>query len=105
MAVVSVSNDLPEGDGASAEQERRSNHDEADGLVEDDGFQSGEAKLADQQREPELRAPQPDQPAQRADDSAGAKRSGVTPVNRDTIIVHCFRKFVAPFLWLGLTPV
>jgi hypothetical protein len=57
-----VSTDLFEWDGARAERECRRDHDQAHGLVEDDGFQSVEAKLADQQRQPELRAPQPNQP-------------------------------------------
>lgn len=39
-------------------------HDRAEGLVQDNGLQGGEAEQADQQREPELRAAQPDHPAQ-----------------------------------------
>jgi hypothetical protein len=55
------------------ERQRRGDDDKAHGLVEDHRLQRGEAKRADQQRQPKLRAAKADQPAECADDRAGAE--------------------------------
>ena len=53
-----------------AEGERRRHHDQAHGLVHDDGGKGGEPEHGQQEREPELSSPQTDETTQQADDGA-----------------------------------
>lgn len=50
-------------------RERRHDHDQAHGLVEDDRLQRGESEHPDQQRQPELRPAETDQPPEATDSS------------------------------------
>ena len=66
-----------EGDGDQPSRQRGKHHDQAHRLVQDDRLQRGEPEQADQQRQPELRATEPDHAAEHTDRCAGGRSGNV----------------------------
>ena len=71
---VPVVRDRAEGHSAGPERQGGCHHHKAHRLVQNDGFEHGNTKGSDQQREPEFRAAEPYRSAERADQGTTAKR-------------------------------
>lgn len=74
---------IGDGDCGKPSRQRCQDHDQAHGLIEDDGLKREEAEQPDRQREPELCTAEPNHPTKKADSSTCGEREQGGPTKRD----------------------